>query len=645
MGKKLSEQFASLISTHVQKKVAEMFIKTILFCAIWMISLNIINSEKSLLKTKRKNSFVQYIREKVHQIMFLHHDQGDDLPIETNNFMRKIIPNVALISATFDQVTKSKLHIGNNPRETTIFTIVINSNFNSTLFTSMKMIKNISASYTMPKFLIVHFTENHNVTYERTLKFFWKNQFLDVTILQFKKEITKISKQTGNIPSLHQFNPYSNIYKIQQFKNYKWNHINDDSTMLKIFKVKSFKWFPDKGRNLYQKKVKYISAPPPPYFVTFRGLSQYLNFSLDPKNPLKKVQYGRFHCYRSSVKGRYIALLKKDADFISTYYKYYHRCPSTVFLRSRVVYLDNVIVIVPKSPLQMKTEIHPFKIILLVLKNFFAIAVLKIISLNLKFSKETWEYLDIFLVTLGGSFSVISKSFKERIVLIIILFAFIVYSGEFHSLLTEMNFEIIPRKEINTIHELFDSNLTIWGDIQTYSELSTIVSKEKWNISEMEEKVKIYRKTYRFWNCFVDLFMYNNVSCTAQLQTIETSMRIRMKKKKSMNAKFLESTMGNVAILIYMQPGLPYYDNFNKGLQIMIESGLISKWGPYKSIRKISFPSDAPDRDGPTDLLQRLILILLIGHISASLVFIGELIGNFYTKSFRREMLSTVNNM
>lgn len=113
-----------------------------------------------------------------HQVIFLVDEANvnDDYLRKHNDFVRKISQTVPSLSVTFNNVTHLNIIIwliGENLRGTTIFILITNANeslLNSRLSAPMNIIMKISHSYTLPKCLIVHLSNDQAVTYEKILK-------------------------------------------------------------------------------------------------------------------------------------------------------------------------------------------------------------------------------------------------------------------------------------------------------------------------------------------------------------------------------------------------------------------------------------------------------------------------------------------
>lgn len=175
--------------------------------------------------------------------------------------------------------------------------------------------------------------------------------------------------------------------------------------------MKKFKWFPDKGQNLHQHKVRYISGRytyDKNKFKFFETLSRKLNFTLKPKNfPLKEIP-SEFGYSRNLIIVNYTDLLEKNENFITFIFNYYHKCHGPELLRSRILYLQRKMAVVPHLPARVSTDVFSCNFFFSILSNVFVILVSRQILLRLKVNRETlklslaWNFL-LFRIVLNST--------------------------------------------------------------------------------------------------------------------------------------------------------------------------------------------------------------------------------------------------
>lgn len=278
-----------------------------------------------LKKPKPRSNFVQYLTEMAakHQILFLL-DKNIDQMIKNNVFIRKVNRFVPSLSTSIDEaqnITMAGKHIGMKPRQTTLFVIFVDADeksFNFQLNRSISFLEKLSKLNTLPKCLIVHFSQNAIINYQQLLKRVWKKQFLDVSILQiFEPEFSQDEKFFSHAKKsmIHQYNPYSDIYSVQK----KWSKGS---------------WFPDKCNNLQKQEIKILYELNLKMKVLFAStVAKQLNFTLK--------------LIRAKKVG--VDLSKNNVDFQIDPIRYHWNSRKVYrYQVSRATFLNNMKVIVPR---------------------------------------------------------------------------------------------------------------------------------------------------------------------------------------------------------------------------------------------------------------------------------------------------------
>lgn len=564
--------------------------------------------------TERMNSVVQYLTTEAakHQVIFLLDTNDNNRTVEFITFLQHVIRKFPSISLTFGEIERIRnvadvLH--DNSRQTTLFVMFLNTNtVYPRLMNPIRFLLKVTRENVRPKCLIVHTTNNQRMNYYGILQRLWKLKFLDVTILQSTEnesfEDKFLSKE--NIATLHQLNPYSKIYTVTK----NWN---------------KSQWFPDKSQNLNRVQMRYVPAEKG-YEVRslFEALSRKLNFTIDFQNGYSRKVTGLFNCKKAT--GSYQDLLNGRAQFIMSTYSYLHRCKRTIFKRSRIISLDESFALVPKSPIHITVDIVSWEFLRPILKNCLAIISLYFILRILKFHKKIWRPINIFLVTLGSGLPTYPKSFKERFVLVCLLFGGTFYSGYIHSLLTDMELKIIPGKEINSFEELLKSSLPVFSQrfLLTAKDFPSKIDYNKWI-----ERTTVTRKEMGpREKCLRDIVLYKNISCILPSSVVNHAIENEFKKHQKLKMKLIDVPVGVTAQIFWLEPGAPFGDSFDKEILKFTDTGLMKKWRAYNSEWKRPLVFEVPEIESLTPLYHRVLMILASGLLLATVVFIGEVVAS-----------------
>lgn len=557
--------------------------------------------------SKSIKSFVRYLteHESKYQVIFLLDPNAND---KIEDFLQNVIRTVPSVALNFNQMTQFRSDsqiLPDNSRQTTLFILFsFGDSLNKTLLPTFEFLVNITLENVRPKCLIVHQTSVHK-KYQTILQELWRKKFLDVTILQLLE-----IKQANNfgakkrIATLHHYNPYSKIFTSSK----QWS---------------SFDWFPDKNKNFHRYELKKVSfglmTGSKDLMELFKILSEKLNFFMDFGKKFDE-RSGGLSC--QDARGIYRHLLDDRAHFLLHHYSYKHYCNRTIFRRSRILHLEEVFALVPKSSAHFTIETISWKFFAPFLGNLMAIICLYIILLLMKFNRTIWNPINILQILLGSDFTIVPSCLREKIVFIFILFSSIIYTSYIFTLFTEMQMKENSVDEISSAQELIDSNLSVYTNhfLFSSSDFRSEAAYEIWH----NKSLAVSKVEHGLKKCLEQIAEYKNISCALSRRMVFHEIEKYRKKFMKLNMKLLEEPLRHFAYIFWMAPGAPFGDAIDREMLKYIDFGLMAKLELYFS--KLEIPSylESPDVNGSLNLLERMLLLLAVGYLFSTLAFLME---------------------
>ncbi|XP_043465894.1 uncharacterized protein LOC122500836 [Leptopilina heterotoma] len=482
-----------------------------------------------------------------------------------------------------------------------------------------------------PKLLIIEKVQIGR-NYRNLLKFMWERNFLDVTILELihrsRNENLISTNPSMNLILQHYLNPFTARFTERE--------ISLEGEL-----------FPEKVINLHGYKLKVGYFHYPPYVVVTRNksgdvvnldgpdyqlvriLSETMNFRV-MEIVSTKNSWDRSVCEKEGNVGITRALLYNHINFVGVQSgRFMSECMLKVIkyieLSFQNIYYspvtptlsaDNVSISVG-----MKVSYLMTMVILLVMAWLFAHVV--------KFAVANWRMIELFKMMLGMSSSSSPSESAERIFLTSTLFTYFLFSTEIFSAFTSINLHKQPIVVIDTMEELYASNLTpvIFPNVEPLFDAS------KLHIAKYINRSIIVVNTDK--KCLEYLSTNGNVTCFMRSTIADLGIKEARKKKAAISMHRVNDYLTDLLSCLKCEPGFPYELRFRMLLTRFQQTGIPYKWYEKYFGTETEKPTmaDAFNSDGDSSNLQiyqNMMVIFGFGFCSSLVAFIGEVCLHYY---------------
>lgn len=325
-----------------------------------------------------------------------------------------------------------------------------------------------------PKVLIVAVTNKPLTSYKTPLHgFFQRYTTVDVEILEISKSVGKSKKKGNGLKrqsshgfSVHQYNPFTRIYKKQRL-------------------TKKVKLFQAKTMDLHGSKIKLFNA------TSFKS-KQVLNsktYSSTPEMFNHKSKFAMALKSLMNVTYIYDKAINADLMFFDGF------LTKSVLLRAIVLKPHLLAIRHIYTPVIFDTQVqvHLTGFLLFFPLMLAAVLMLNLLSKFSQFNPRTWSPLAIFKMLLGQENPTgTTGSLLETLLFILISFTGIFFSNEFSNAVTGILNPIAIERHFNTFEDIRESNITmhLWSE-----PLNRTIDGHSFENPILKSQVK-YHKTY-----------------------------------------------------------------------------------------------------------------------------------------------------
>ena len=515
------------------------------------------------------------------------------------------------------------------PRSTTIFIMIVPPNNDLFLKISQltTLVSKLSQAWTRPRCLVIHLTEETS-SYKDILHLAWSRQFLDFTLIELTE---RKNYNTNNSfihykkylnPTLHFFNPFTDLYTTTPF----FSGVN---------------WFPNKLQDLNSHKMKIGIINLLPYSLVVRDklgnpqktsgtdikiiqtFSERMNFRIIIP-PQKTEDYGLFNCDPEKNTGLLWNLTHNQIQMMGIRLSVTGTCNGTFSSVMRMSESIGFCAVVPILFVETKSFFIRWKFFYAVLLIALILVVIVAISELFHFPKDNWTFTQIVSIILGNSVPREPKKIKERIIFGCLVIACAFYSTNIFAELTHNVFQTKAEREIDTLDELYKSELT---PVMHPSLAQTLSTENKGLAKKFVEKSL---KTTDNDKCLLMMVRYKNVSCI--MRDVAAKLIIEKTRDKCGKAvmKIVKQRLWSFPISFFLEPGSPYIDRFDDLIMKMEESGLVVGWNKktleYSGSKLHDINSCNTERTDTINIFLILCWILFSGCLVSFLSFVWEIV-------------------
>lgn len=532
-------------------------------------------------------------------------------------------PTLRLSFNGSSKTTKNKLYDEISDTAGTFFILIRDHKFTDikSLMSMIDMLKELSATKEITKFLLISLSMESNEIFEIIFQYTWKKQIVDITILEIPNcdiKINTILKDCSEeIPIIHQFNPFLNLFKHEPYSS-------------------KTQWFPIIMKNLYGYPIKVAVVNDPPFslvkyneklevksmsgpdILVMKALESKMNFTA--KIQLHLIGYEEI---RNGSIDELFKLLESDKiDLLAHVNPHYTEDITENAYRTGVLFIDELCALVPiqkeaKVPLSL-SALEAIIISTTIVISFWIPAFL------LNFDRSCWSIFVIFRVLFGISVNKRPLITSQRILYTFLMLISFSYSSNIYASLTSVSMDIDHEIEYRNYDDLAKSPLT--PIISKYLYEKTF-SESEGAILELKHKVE---NTTNIWKC--PFKAERNKSITCLMGKLESEIYLSSKKSKRQTLKLSKVCFWSDSYTFLLRKGSPLRRAFKKIFLIFSAIGLHSKW--YKKHAEMEVSDDIIENTVeelliPSEtLLEQLTAILLFGYIASGTAFIGEIICN-----------------
>lgn len=483
--------------------------------------------------------------------------------------------------------------------------------------------------------------------WRKFLKFMWSNRFLDVTILEVRKNARGnfLWEQFAKVESVavvvqRFFNPFT--------RRFTEGEIGNVSVQL----------FPNKVQNLFGYKMKVGYFHYPPYVRIIRNQSRALLTIEGPDYELVKIMgetmnfqikeivsnqstWDIQNCVREKNTGFVHDLIFNKIHFLGVQSgRSLTLCPRRFF--KSIVHNFGQIHYSAVTPIETMSN----NLFIVELKLFYLIVILLLFATVwflpriLHFDSKHWQCLEIERIILGASALIEPKKASERFFLIFTLITTFLLSSALFTSLTSINLVTNSQILIDSLNELFASKYTpvIAANIRKLFQV------ERKNVANyVQRAVFPTRHTDTDEKCIEFLLVNKNITCFMRSVNAEHEIN---KRKKFEDGKFSENSihmvgeyLADLFLCLMCEPGFPFVTRFQTIFTRLQQTGIPYTWrGKFfssSSVRRTLVDDLTSELDESNlKTMENLVGILLFGFSCATLAFIGETIFHYCLSRF-----------
>ena len=536
------------------------------------------------------------------------YDLNEDLIISSIN---QRFPSLLLNMDKKPEKTKySKLF--ENPRKYSCLIIILRNSFEKSYTRKVQeVMKFMNSSAPTPRLLAISVDEDawNTTKFKKILLYGWKEKYLDFTI---------IGKPKGNNLKIMQYNPFTATFLAETYNS---------ATIL----------FPDKLNNMNGYPIKIPLINYPPYI-------EYTVSNIKPDSSLIKVKSWQHNILKTICEklnctldpdpvGSWDELVGKR--IFSALEKNIYNLFAVGSYRNRYIYnkkllwgmhfeYEKLVFLAPKiavSEFSIPNIFWPLFCAAVFVISFFFLAKV------LKFPKRYWNLMSLYEVLLGHKIRLLTFSFLQKSIYIIIVFSAIGITVEF---LTPTKIQIINKGSLDSLEKIAISNIPIFGTSKLYLDwYIQKINKTEMNYT-LHNRLPILKSPIN--RCVEDLLKLENAICiTSNLPGDYYAKKYQDKDEKSMLEMIDLDIFGDFLSFPY-ESRSPFIEKFDIVMRRIIESGTRKYWENfnYESRSSDSESLFAKIKDQLT--LQRFIIILIFGYFISTLVFFSEIFSCKYLK-------------
>lgn len=563
---------------------------------------------KEILGVSSTNNYfeglIKYLKKdsKLHQVVFIHDGQFAD-PI-MNTLEKKVNMHFPSLSIRYSDMTsniREYTKLIRLPRRTTLF--ILHCRNSSSIVDLRKFMHRmeikLSECISKPRYLIVNPSPSTHDYLNKTLHFFWQDQYLDLTILTYNQDCHELFQVNSSLPFLSLINPFTMKYSSQV--------LSDESH-----------WFPNKLRNLngYEMDFRIVSVDEDDARVHLMEtemqeiFAQSLNLTLNNQST-----HAEFFLYSSE--------------------QYFNKKNKFYCIGSQITRWDEVKAVIPKTAKVTKYADVSSEFWYMLLITIGMIGLIVLICFLLKLNRSALQAIDITKIIIGISTTQEPDNILERIVFGSLLITSLVYTNYIFSVILDITWR--PEPEISNFEELANSSLTLKMD-SLLKKLSLSYNASPFR--QLAERSTSYETQNNvFSNCLKNLADYRNVSCF--IPNAEFYVNKYKAENRELNAKILPESVQYSASSWTASYHSPFNERFYEIFLKASEFGFLKDF--YTSDVQSHKPLP-PENIGKEKLLLILFYLLTIGYSLSTIAFLLEIcigrfgseIYNFYTR-FRIE--------
>ncbi|XP_043462198.1 uncharacterized protein LOC122498502 [Leptopilina heterotoma] len=479
-----------------------------------------------------------------------------------------------------------------------------------------------------PKVLII---EKQRINCKKVLRLMWSKNFLDVTVLRiyFKhsKSVSFLSTKSDFITQQLFLNPFS-------------------AKFVNVTVSSKVNLFPDKLKNLHGYPLKIAFFHYPPYVNIFRnstGHVTYLDgFDVVNVKALAKAKNFRmvekiserttwpvFNCIKEKNIDMFLDLMYNEIQFIGDQSGRPAGCLSKLIELSHFYQNIYHYALVPKSREKSSNLINKWDVFSVVTFIYLLLSVW-IVAKLLQFNPINWQIAYLLQLSLGWNTPNEPKRLIERIVMGSMIINCFFYSSEIYSTFTSTSIPSMPSDEIETLDDLFASNLSL----HVFPNIYLAVSRDATgNAKKFYDRAVV--TTARDEECIEYLLKHRNISCMIRHAKAQLAAIKYRNEYGQPLTKVLKEYLSFLPSTFYMEEGSPYVKSVEEYLIKIGEAGIFSQWSKeYLGSKSTILADTSEDLVMETieinKLLKRNILfVLVIGCACSTLMFAGEVIFHF----------------
>lgn len=479
-----------------------------------------------------------------------------------------------------------------------------------------------------PKVLII---EKQQMNSKKLLRLMWSKNFLDATVLKIyskhRKSVSFLSDKRDIITQQLFFDPFSAKF------------VNETIS----FEVNLF---PDKLKNLHGYPLKIAFFHYPPYVNIFRnstGHVTYLDgFDVVNVKALAKAKNFRivekiserttwpvFNCIKEQNIDMFFDLMYNKIQFIGDQSGRPAGCLSKLIELSHFYQNIYYFALVPKSRENSSNLINKWDVLSIVTFLYLLLSVW-IVAKLLQFNPIHWQMVNLLQLALGWSTPNEPKRLIERVVMGSMIVNCFFYSSQIYSMFTSTSIPSMPSDEIETLADLFASNLSL----HVFPNIYLAVSRDATgNAKKFYDRAVV--TTARDEECIEYLLKHRNISCMIRHAKAQLAARKYRNEYGQPLTKVLKEYLSFLPSTFYMEQGSPYVKSVEEYLVKIGEAGIFCQWskeylGSESTIAKDRSEELVMETIEINELLKRNILFVsLIGCACSTLIFAGEVIFHF----------------